>query len=319
MLLLALSLTLAAGAYLVLCLVHVPSVRRRPALHLPTLGRLLHYGGWVTLSGVLVPIIVYADRFLIGILRSVAAVGYYTAPYEMAARLQVFPWSLATALFPALSAAASGQVADVGRLYARSLKFLALIMAPVIVLLVVFARDILHLWLGGEYAARATSAFQWLVFGMFLNALAQLPANLLDAVGRPDVRAKLFLWYTAPYLMLSVLLITRFGIAGAAAGWAVRGAVELLLFFGVAARLMAFSSRTFAEYGVWRGAVALVALFVAAPVVVRSVGSSFALQVTAMFSCVGVFAWAVWRFVLDTADKQGSKAMMMRLVPGRSP
>ena len=43
------------------------------------------------------------DRFLIASLISMTAVGYYTVSYELVSRLSIFPTSIVTTLFPALS------------------------------------------------------------------------------------------------------------------------------------------------------------------------------------------------------------------------
>src|SRR2546422_3399594 len=68
------------------------------------LRRLVRFGGWVSVSSLLSPLLVYLDRFMIAALRSVAAVAYYAAPYEMVTRLWIVPTSLVTTLFPAFSA-----------------------------------------------------------------------------------------------------------------------------------------------------------------------------------------------------------------------
>jgi len=64
---------------------------------------LFAFGGWVTVSGVVGPILVYLDRFLIGSILTMSAVAYYTAPYEAVTRLWVIPSSMTMALFPAFS------------------------------------------------------------------------------------------------------------------------------------------------------------------------------------------------------------------------
>jgi O-antigen/teichoic acid export membrane protein len=71
---------------------------------------------------------------------------------------------------------------------------------------------------------------------MLLNSLSQVPANLLDAAGRPDVRTKLLLSYLFVYLALAWVLIEHFGIVGAAVAWSLRGGIECVLFMVAASR-----------------------------------------------------------------------------------
>ena len=65
---------------------------------------LLAYGGWVAISNFVSPLLVYLDRFLLASLAGVAAVAYYTAPYEAVTRLLILSAGMAGVLFPAFSA-----------------------------------------------------------------------------------------------------------------------------------------------------------------------------------------------------------------------
>ncbi|HYJ79521.1 MAG TPA: oligosaccharide flippase family protein, partial [Longimicrobiaceae bacterium] len=53
-------------AYLTLCFREVPALRRGPVFHRERMGPLLRFGGWTTVSGVVSPLMVYLDRFLVG-------------------------------------------------------------------------------------------------------------------------------------------------------------------------------------------------------------------------------------------------------------
>src|SRR5207245_2778460 len=76
---------------------------------------LMGYGGWVAVSNAVTPLLAYLERFILGSLAGVAAVAYYAAPYEAVTRLLFVPSSLASALFPALSDAATGEAARLRR------------------------------------------------------------------------------------------------------------------------------------------------------------------------------------------------------------
>src|ERR1041385_1581090 len=70
---------------------------------------LFGFGAWVTVSNLVGSIMVYIDRFVIGAQVSIAAVAFYTAPYEVLTRLGVIPAALSGALYPALAAASPAQ------------------------------------------------------------------------------------------------------------------------------------------------------------------------------------------------------------------
>jgi O-antigen/teichoic acid export membrane protein len=78
---LILSMIVAGFAYLTLCFKVFPSLRHLFSISSVIIKQLFTYGGWVTLCSIIVPILIYSDRFLIGTIVSVAALGYYTAPY----------------------------------------------------------------------------------------------------------------------------------------------------------------------------------------------------------------------------------------------
>ncbi len=231
------SLVLVAAAYFVLDMVVAPELRRSVRVDRRMFRELVFFGGWVTVSSLIVPVLVYSDRLLLSAIKSVSVLAYYTVPYELTSRLQVIPWSFGTALFPALSARAASTPAEIPALYSRSIKFLFVVMSPLSLGALVGAHPILQLWLGTSFAERGTVVMQLLAVGMLLNALAQMPAQVLDAVGRPDLRAKIFLAYTPIYLGVVWALIASFGAVGAAAGWTLRSLLELCVFFAVAWRL----------------------------------------------------------------------------------
>ncbi len=94
---------------------------QKPTFQRAVLARLLRYGAWVTVSNVTGPLLLYADRFAIGALLSVAALAYYTGPADMLNRTLVIPASLGSTLFPAFSSLqAGGALGKLEDFYARS-------------------------------------------------------------------------------------------------------------------------------------------------------------------------------------------------------
>ena len=96
----------------------------------------------------------YFDRFFIGAILSVAAIGYYTPPFMIAPKLGILPACLATVLFPAFSTSAGrGDDEWIRTALVRTLKYLLLLVGPAALALIFFARPILTLWVGANYAA----------------------------------------------------------------------------------------------------------------------------------------------------------------------
>ena len=201
----------------------------REAVH-----RLLSYGGWVTVSQIVSPLFSYLDRILVGAFISLAAVAFYTVPQEALLRLLVVPMSLTVTLFPALSQQfiVAGGEETTRQLYYRSVKYLLLLMVPVTTFLLVFAEDILLVWVGPEYAAESTTVFRILTLGMALATMAQVPTTALQAFGRPDLPAKFHVLELPVMLAMNFILIPMLGIMGAAITWSARLLLDAVLLFG---------------------------------------------------------------------------------------
>ena len=229
---LVLSRIVALSVYYGLCLRVLPSLRGLPRCHWGELRALMSFGGWVTVSSIVGPILVYLDRFMIGALLTITAVAYYSAPYEMATRLWIIPMSLGATLFPAFSIlTGQEQWTRLTFLLSRSVKWVLLTLGPVVILVVAFAHDILRLWLGPAFAAESTLVLQILAVGVLVNSLAHAPYSLVQVLGRPDLTAKFHLAELPLHVFLSWWLISLWGTTGAALAWSVRVAVDALLLF----------------------------------------------------------------------------------------
>jgi len=142
-------------------------------------------------------------------------------------------------------------------IYGRSVKYLFLSIGTTIVLLVFFARLFLKLWLGESFAINSTLVFQILAVGFFANALANIPFSFLQGIGRADITAKFHLVEVVFYVPLVWALIKQWGIEGAAAAWAIRVTVDMVLLFWGAWKIGKLAPSALAENGIIRGAIAL--------------------------------------------------------------
>ncbi len=293
-----------ALAHFLLCFRVFPVIKKRFSVDMEVIKPIFTYGGWITLCNIITPVLLYLDRFLISTLHSVAALAYYTVPYQIVSRFQVFPASFVVTLFPALSTVAGSNQKDLVRLYGRSLKYTLLVMGPIVFICVFFAGDILRLWLGNDFAEKCTRVFQILAIGMLLNAMAQMPANLLDAVGRPDLRAKVFLSYVVPYVGTAWVLISEAGIVGAALAWSLRGALELGIFFYTAQRLLNVKPVVILENGFIQLIGAHIAIFSIAYFAIIMFAESLLSQVTICVLCLIGFAIFVWIYLFDSSERR---------------
>ena len=197
---------------------------------------LLGFGGWLTVTNVVGPLMMYLDRFLIGSLASLAAVAYYATPYEFVTKLLFVPAALTGVLFPRFSRELARRSRESHRLMSRSVAAIFAVLFPVILLIVAFAQEALVLWLGDEFAANSFRVLQWLAAGVLINAMALVPFTFVQGAGFPDRVAKLHVLELPFYLAGLWYMVGTAGIDGAAMAWTARVAVDGLALLRMAGR-----------------------------------------------------------------------------------
>lgn len=191
--------------------------------------RLFSFGGWVTVSGVLSPVMLQADRFTIGALLSAAAVSAYVIPYEVVVQSLVLVGAVSATVFPAFSRMIASQpelLQDYFKLWYRRVAGLMLLVSITLAFIMPL---LLPLWLGDKATPDMALIGQILCVGVFANALAAMYYALIQAHGRADVTAKFHLIELPAFLILLFLMIHLFGAAGAAVAWSSRMWLDLLL------------------------------------------------------------------------------------------
>lgn len=289
----------------------LPGVSLRPAFQRARLREIASFAGWVAVSTAVSPMLLYLDRFMVAALLSMAAVTFYAAPYELVARLALIPGALVGAAFPALSQLS----AHVDRSYAeqlgaRCVMLLVALLTPVVVIIVGVAHDLLTLWLGADYAANSGLALQILALGFFINALAHVPYILLHSAGRPDVPARFHLMELPLQLVLAWLLISRFGITGAALAWTLRMIVDAALLFAATRQTGLLSARALLQKGLPTAA----AVFVGGTLISISASMIFASQIIrlGMTLALGMAAAAALWFVAVSPPERQRLTSLLR-------
>lgn len=249
--------------FLASCLRVVPGLRARRAFSRRDLPGLLGFGGWVTVSNVIMPLMVHIDRFLIGALRTVGEVAYYVTSAEVVIKLLILPRAWVSALFPTFAAHFHSRTDETSAIYAQSVRLLLVPLFPAVLLIVIFAPEGLGLWLGPEFAAHSAPVMRWLTTGLFLYSLAFVPTALLQGIGRPELAAWVHAIELPLYLGLAWHMIGRFGIEGAAMAWLLRAGFDAVCMFALALRQAPASRRDVLRLGVMAAlALALLALAV---------------------------------------------------------
>ncbi len=271
----------------------------------PILKKLLTFGGWVTLSQIISPLFIYIDRVFIGAFLSLSAVAYYAVPQEALTRVLVVPLSLTTALFPVMSQKSilTEERQDLGLFYYRSVKYLAIVMLPLILGFLLFTPEIITLWLGREFAANSILVFQVLTVGLFFNSLAPIPATMLHALNRPDLTAKYHMIELPVCIVLNVILIPWIGIVGAAIAWSLRVIMDTILLFEGTRRQMKLI-----DTGISAASLGKIP-YVLLPVLAGAIATIFlvtdsSIKITASVGFALAYLAITWFHSFDDADRK---------------
>ncbi|MDF6475885.1 O102 family O-antigen flippase, partial [Escherichia coli] len=192
--------------------------------HKQVLFRLLKFGGWITVSNIISPVMSYFDRFILSNLLGAKSVGFYIAPSEFINRLINIPWALARALFPKLSAAKTLSERKKNETIAYIM--LSMVCIPAVIIGVGLSYTILNIWLGKEYAENSTYILQVLLIGFLFNSYAQIPFATIQAAGKAKITALIHCIEIIPYLVGLYFFIIHFGVIGAAYAWTIRVSLD---------------------------------------------------------------------------------------------
>lgn len=187
---------------------------------------LFRFGGWVTVSSLISPVMVMADRFVIGAMMGAKAVTHYTVPFQLAERSTIFSNALSSSLFPRF---AKDSVQDAQQMAVVSIRLLLILTTPLMAAAVLLAKYILSIWISAEFAADTALVLEVLLVGFWINGLARVPLARLQATGRPNVVALCHLAEVVPYLVLLMIGLKWGGVAGAAAAFTSRVLVDYIL------------------------------------------------------------------------------------------
>lgn len=190
--------------------------------------RLLTFGGWVTVSNIVTPVLMQSDRLLIGALVSTAAVAVYVIPYEMVVQSLIICGAITTAMFPVFAGMAKAQASSLQKTFMKWLMVAAGSMLVITVGFLLMAQPVLALWLGDSLDEQSVHVANILAFGLVPYAVGSMYLALIHAHARPDVTAKAHLIEMPLFLLGLYWAVSAFGVYGAAVAWVARVTIDAL-------------------------------------------------------------------------------------------
>lgn len=178
-------------------------------------GRMMAFGKWVMASSILGPILLYADRFILGSTLGPAAIALYSIPFQFAQRISIIPNAVGTAAFPALTSMDENEASkQVEKMYLKILIF----SLTTVLFCGLFSDFFFKIWLGNNYSIAVSEVFFILSIAFSVNCFAVVLHSYISSRGSPATITRSMLIEIAPYLLLLSFLSTQLGVTGAA--WA---------------------------------------------------------------------------------------------------
>lgn len=194
---------------------------------LSVLKRMFYYGGWVTVSNIISPLLISMDRFILSNIAGASKISFYTVPNELVNRLSIIPGSLGKAIFPKLSCLNNYDESIKHQKYAY--KLMTLICFPLCLFVYLFAEKILTIWMGSQFAGTSSTILQIMIVGFFFNCFSQIPFANIQAFGKAKYTAYIHMLEFIPYMILLFVFTKQFGIVGVAFLWTARVIVDFIL------------------------------------------------------------------------------------------
>lgn len=187
---------------------------------------LYSFGAWVSVSGLIGPLMVYGDRFFVSAAVGATLLPLYAIPQEALQRLLLIPGAFCGALLPRLSGLPLTQQR---LLFSRSYKQLAWGMLLVCGGCAAIAYQVLSIWLSPEFASNSIHLVLILFVGMWINSVAMVPFTFLHANGNARLTAIFHIVELVVYIASLFYLVDAFGLIGAALAWVLRVAMDCTL------------------------------------------------------------------------------------------
>jgi O-antigen/teichoic acid export membrane protein len=295
----------------------------RPVFCRRALRELLGFGGLVSVSQVVVPVLAHVEKFIIGRVLTLSAVAFYSVPYNLVWSLTYIPGSVSGVLFPAFSRlTVEGDHGRRSQLLVRGTKYVLAAILPVAVVLAIFSRKFLAAWMGPDFAARSTGVLQVLAFAVVVNSVSDPAYQALQAMGRPGIPAAFNILEVFIHVPLCFFLIGRYGVLGGAIAWAVRVSLNSLLLTAAFTRVTGISYRSFVSGALLRPAAAAAGLL---PVVLAAAywfpELNRVATILAMAAVGSVYWTGVFALSLDREDRRHLGPLAARWIhwPGLMP
>jgi O-antigen/teichoic acid export membrane protein len=188
---------------------------------------LMSYGVWVSVTGIISPLMMYGDRFFISGLVGADQLSVYAIPQEGLIRLLIIPTAICGALMPLFASIVSPQ--ELHKTFKENYHRMIKIMGVLCSIAALTIYPILSIWISTDFAIRAYPIALIFMVGAFINGIATVSYTFLHAIGKTKLTAQFHIAELFIYIIMIYVLSKQFGLIGAAVAWVLRVSIDLIL------------------------------------------------------------------------------------------
>lgn len=279
----------------------IPFARFNSGISRDTVRKIFAFSGYSFLSKIASTVTSNSDRLVIGSMISSAAVTIYSVPFLLVSRLMSVTHRLSMVLFPVASEMDSlGKREELQKIYIRMNRYIFFLNISIITVLCLFARQILQVWMGNDFAEQSYVILILISLSCFFDTLTQLPSLVNDGFNFPRVTGFFGLTRAIVGVIALITGAFYFGLIGVAAGYFITSLVmgNIFLFY-VHKKTIKISFFTVIKEA-YLNSFLFILIIVSGILAARSIWmASTASYLTEAASVIILFAFFAYRYVLD--------------------
>ena len=203
---------------------------RRPTFDRKTVFGLFAFGGFITISSIVVPFLMNVEKIFLTSLVSISFLTYYLVPFSVMDSLSIVRSSFSLVLFQSFSYLhGARERSAMIELHMRSSVAMFFIYAFFALFFIMLGKPFLFCWIGNDFAEHSAAILAVLSTAGLINALAIPSLLVLNGSGKPQFPAIFHVAEAVLYVPGCYFMIKFFGLLGAAEAWACRVAVDTAL------------------------------------------------------------------------------------------
>lgn len=181
--------------------------------------QILNYSKFTFLAMLANQVIYYSDAFVIGYFMSAAAVTYYTIPWTLAEYTKKISMAISKTYVPAISEKeAKGDLEVVSSMYMSGTKYMIIISNLLSVGMIVLGGAFIAIWMGPKYRELGEMVLILLFINQYFQGPQQISYSILLGLSKQKYYSYMSFLVSVVNLMLSILLVQKWGIVGVAVG-----------------------------------------------------------------------------------------------------